>query len=66
MKSTEMLSYFGLTETPFSKEIPTAQLHLLPSVQRNLATARLLVDTRGIGVISGKAGTGNYVKLSLM
>lgn len=66
MKSTEMLSYFGLTEPPFSKEIPTAQLHLLPSVQRNLASARLLVDTHGIGVISGKAGTGKSCLLRLL
>jgi len=66
MKSAEMLSYFGLAEPPFSKELPSAQLQLLPSVQRNLASARLLVDTRGIGVISGKAGTGKTCLLRLL
>ena len=49
----ELLSYFNLTELPFTKEIPVDQLHLLPSVERNLAAAQLLVDTRGIGAITG-------------
>jgi general secretion pathway protein A len=66
MKNNEMLSYFGLSEPPFSKELPTAGLQLLPSVQRNLASARLLVDTHGIGVISGKAGTGKSCLLRLL
>jgi type II secretory pathway predicted ATPase ExeA len=66
MKSSEMLSYFGLCEPPFSKELPTEHLQILPSVQRNLASARLLVDTRGIGVISGKAGTGKTSLLRLL
>ena len=30
MKSSEMLSYFGLCEPPFSKELPTEQLQMLP------------------------------------
>lgn len=66
MKSSEMLSYFGLSEPPFTKELSPAQLQLLPSVQRNLATARLLVDTHGIGVISGKSGTGKTCLVRLL
>jgi type II secretory pathway predicted ATPase ExeA len=66
MKHRELLSFFSLSATPFSKEIPTAQLHLLPSVKRNLASAHLLVETRGIGVISGKAGTGKSCLLRLL
>ena len=62
----EMLSYFGLTALPFSKEIPTDQLQMLPSVQRNLAAAQLLVHTRGIGTITGKAGTGKSCLLRLL
>ena len=62
----EMLSYFGLTELPFTKEIPTDQLQMLPSVQRNLAAAQLLVHTRGIGAITGKAGTGKSCILRLL
>jgi type II secretory pathway predicted ATPase ExeA len=66
MNSKEMLSYFGLTALPFSKEIPTEHLHLLPSVERHLAAAQLLVDTRGIGVILGKSGTGKSCLLRLL
>ena len=62
----EMLSYFGLTELPFTKEIPTDQLQMLPSVQRNLAAAQLLVHPRGIGAITGKAGTGKSCMLRLL
>ena len=63
MKNRDMLSYFSLTALPFSKEIPTDQLQLLPSVERNLAAAQLLAETKGIGLITGKAGSG---KSSLM
>jgi type II secretory pathway predicted ATPase ExeA len=66
MKHREMLSYFGLTAVPFTKEIATKDLQRLPSVERNLAAARLLVDTRGIGVITGKAGTGKSCLLRLL
>jgi type II secretory pathway predicted ATPase ExeA len=66
MKNAEMLSYFNLTELPFRKDIPTEQLHLLPSVQRNLASALLLVETHGIGVITGKTGTGKSCLLRLV
>lgn len=66
MKSAEMLGYFGLAQPPFVKEIPTEALHLLPSVKSNLASARLLVDTRGIGVVTGKAGTGKSCLLRLL
>ena len=51
----ELLSYFNLTELPFTKEIPVEQLHLLPSVERNLAAAQLLVDTRGTAPSPAKA-----------
>ena len=55
----ELLSYFSLTELPFTKEIPVEQLHLLPSVERNLAAVQLLVDTRGIGAIMFPASRGS-------
>jgi type II secretory pathway predicted ATPase ExeA len=61
-----MLSYFSLTALPFTKEISTDQLQRLPSVERNLSAAQLLVETRGIGVITGKAGTGKSSLLRLL
>jgi general secretion pathway protein A len=54
----EMLSYFNMTEMPFGKEIKTESLILLPSFDSALASAQLLVSTRGIGIITGKSGTG--------
>jgi|TARA_B100000315_G_scaffold50489_1_gene45013 type II secretory pathway predicted ATPase ExeA len=66
VKNAEMLSYFNLSQLPFGKEIPTEELHLLPSVEQNLASARLLIETRGIGVITGKAGTGKSSLLRLL
>jgi general secretion pathway protein A len=66
MNHREMLSYFGLTGVPFTKELPSEQLQLLPSVQRSLSAARLLVDTRGIGLITGKAGAGKSCLLRLL
>ena len=62
----ELLSYFNLTRLPFTKEIPVDQLQLLPTVERNLAAAQLLVDTRGIGAITGKPGTGKSCLLRLL
>lgn len=66
MNWKEMLSYFSLTALPFGKEIPTESLHLLPSVEKNLAAARLLADTHGIGVMVGKSGTGKSCLLRLL
>lgn len=66
MSSREYLSFYSLSAMPFTKEIPTAALLTLPSVERNLASARLLVDTRGIGLITGKAGTGKSCLLRLL
>jgi len=66
MNWKEMLSYFGLTQLPFGKEIPTECLQLLPSVEKNLAAARLLVDTHGIGAMVGKSGTGKSCLLRLL
>lgn len=62
----QLLSYFNLTQLPFTKELPVDQLQLLPSVERNLAAASLLVDTKGIGAITGKPGTGKSCLLRLL
>ena len=66
MNNRDLLSYFNLTQIPFSKEIPTEQLQALPSLQRHLSAAQLLVETHGIGVITGKAGTGKSCLLRLL
>jgi len=66
MNWREMLSYHGLSALPFGKEIPAEALQLLPSVEKNFAAARLLVDTHGIGAMVGKPGTGKSCLLWLL
>ena len=62
----EMKSYFNLTETPFTKDIKTDSLSLLPSLEKISGALKLLVDTRGIGVMTGKPGTGKSCLLRLL
>ena len=62
----EMLSYFNMTGQPFDKEIPTNQLVLLPTFANALSSLKLLVATRGIGVITGKSGTGKSCVIRLL
>ncbi len=66
MNNREFLSYFNLSADPFTREIATEKLLLLPSVERSLAAAELLVETRGIGVMSGRSGTGKSCLLRLL
>ena len=66
MNNKDMLSYFNLTAMPFSKEIAVEKLLLLPSVERNLAATELLVQTKGIGVITGSSGVGKSCILRLL
>ncbi|MDP2816660.1 MAG: AAA family ATPase [Rectinemataceae bacterium] len=56
--SRELLSHFSLTSMPFDKEIATRDLLDLRSTKEALSTLRLLVETRGIGLLTGKSGTG--------
>ena len=59
MTTQDLLSHFNLTKLPFSKEIPVQQLLELPTLQRAFSSLQLLVETRGIGLLLGKSGTGN-------
>jgi type II secretory pathway predicted ATPase ExeA len=53
-----MRDHFGLTAMPFDKEISTSSLLDFPSCKEALSGLHLLVETRGIGVLTGKSGTG--------
>ena len=54
----EMLSFFNLSALPFGKEIAVEDLALLPTVENALSSVRLLVDTRGIGILIAESGAG--------
>ena len=62
----KILSYFNLSELPFSKEIPTQKLLKLPSVENALNSALLLVQTKGIGLLTGKSGSGKSCIIRLL
>lgn len=66
MNNRDMLSYFNLAALPFTKEISADKLLTLPSVERHLAASLLLIETRGIGVLTGKSGTGKSSLLRLL
>lgn len=56
--SRELMSHFSLSAMPFDKEIATSQLLELPTSKKALSSLRLLVETRGIGLLTGKSGSG--------
>ena len=58
MTTHDLLSHFSLTQLPFSKEITVEHLLGLPSLERAMSSVQLLVETRGIGLLMGKSGTG--------
>ncbi len=66
MRNREYLSYFNLSADPFTREIGVEKLLLLPSVQRSLSAAELLVETRGIGIMTGRSGTGKSCLIRLL
>jgi general secretion pathway protein A len=62
----KVLSYFNLTGLPFNKEIPDNQLVLLPVFENALSSLKLLVTIRGIGIMTGKSGSGKSCLVRLL
>jgi general secretion pathway protein A len=62
----DILSFFNLTALPFTKEIKTEKLLLLPHIKTVFDSLLLLVETRGIGILSGESGTGKTCLLRLL
>jgi len=62
----EFLSYFNLSGLPFTKEIPSEKLLSLPTVEKALSSVRLLVQTRGIGILIGESGSGKSCLIRLV
>ena len=62
----ELLSHFNLSALPFTKEISVENLLHLPTIEKAVGTARLLVETRGIGVLIGESGAGKSCIIRLL
>lgn len=62
----ELLSHFNLSALPFTKEIPVEKLLHLPTIEKAVGTTRLLVETRGIGVLIGESGAGKSCIIRLL
>lgn len=54
----ELLSFYNLSALPFGKEIAVQDLAALPTVEKALSSVRLLIDTRGAGILTGEPGAG--------
>lgn len=62
----EMLSYFNLSQLPFTKEVDVHTLIRLPSVEQAFLQLQYLVSLKGIGVLTGKSGTGKSCLLRIL
>jgi len=56
--SRALMSHFSLSAMPFDKEIASEQLLELTTTKKAMSSLRLLVETRGIGLLTGKSGSG--------
>lgn len=51
-------SYFSLRHLPFTQELPTCYFYTSPPFQEALARLHYLVETRGLGLLTGEIGAG--------
>ena len=58
MNMREVYAHFNLSADPFTREIKTEHLKNLPGVNEALGQLQILFDTRGIGILTGKSGSG--------
>lgn len=58
MSEKDILSYYNLEQNPFSKEIKTSSLMSLPTIKQAEDEINLLLETKGIGLLTGPSGCG--------
>lgn len=61
----EVYTHFNLSSDPFTKEIKTEKLKTLPGVSNALGQLQILFDTKGIGILTGKSGSGKTCVLRM-
>lgn len=54
----EIKSFFQMKALPFGKEIKLEELFIQNSLEKTEQKLHLLVETRGIGILTGRPGTG--------
>lgn len=62
----EILSFYNLTQIPFQKEIKVEDMNMLPNIEEHMKSLEVFTETRGIGMITGKSGTGKSCLLRLL
>lgn len=65
MELREVYAHFNISSDPFSKEIKTDDLQMLPGVKTALEQMKILFDAKGIGLLTGESGTGKTCLLRL-
>ena len=62
----DMLSFFQMQSDPFGRDIDTLKLVKLPSVAESLVNLGFFCQRRGIGILTGKSGSGKSCLLRLL
>lgn len=62
----EVLSFFNMRFDPFGRDIETPRLLKLPSVAEALANLEFFCQRKGIGILTGKSGSGKSCLLRLL
>ncbi len=62
----EVLSFFNMRFDPFGRDIDTQNLLKLPSIAEALANLEFFCQRKGIGILTGKSGSGKSCLLRLL
>jgi general secretion pathway protein A len=63
---SDMLSYFGMSGDPFAHDLDQSSLLRLPGIEDSLSSLGFFCERRGIGVLSGKSGSGKSCLVRLL
>lgn len=56
-------AYFGMITAPFTNEIPVSELFEGTQFKEFISRLKYLVETKGIGLVTGEVGSGKTVSL---
>lgn len=66
MNTKQMLALWGLKWNPFSPEVPTEALLVMPKIEHFAWRVEQLVEEGGFALITGESGTGKSVALRIV